>query len=211
MCASYGLEIPAPDLHDAFAVMDERGSVAAVEDWLATWGTEPVKPTGTRARNLNPIVRERLRDGERRRSIELGWWKLWIGGAPARFPAINARVEGILESGAWRGPFEKRRVLVPATSYFEKGHRFTLDEGLFAFAGLSNVTKDAAGEWVISYAIITEPAAPHIAEIHDRMPLILPRSLWDEWLDPSRPGDRELLDEAVAASRPVADRLIVAR
>ena len=28
----------------------------------------------------------------------------------------------------------KRRVLVPATEYHEKGHRFTLDEGLFAFA-----------------------------------------------------------------------------
>ena len=61
--------------------------------------------------------------------------------------------------------------------------------------------------WMVSYAIVTQPASPHLADIHDRMPLILPRELWDEWLDPTRTGDQELLDEVVAASRPLGERL----
>jgi putative SOS response-associated peptidase YedK len=142
-----------------------------------------------------------------------------VRGEPAKFPAINARVEGLVGSGAWSGPLKSRRGLVPATEYYEKGHRFALPDepnGLFAFAGLWNVTKapdPETGEeqWMVSYTIVTQPAAPHIASIHDRMPLILPRDLYDEWLDPTRVGDQELLDEAVAVSRPLAERLEISK
>ncbi len=135
-------------------------------------------------------------------------------GEPAKFPAINARVEGLAGSGAWSGPLKSRRGLVPATEYYEKGHRFALPEepkGLFAFAGLWNVTKTPDDQWMVSYAIVTQPAAPHIASIHDRMPLILPREFYDEWLDPTRTGDQDLLDEAVAASRPLGERLQISQ
>src|SRR5690606_19265588 len=42
-----------------------------------------------------------------------------VRGEPAKFPAINARVEGLPTSGAWGPPFKARRALVPATEYFE--------------------------------------------------------------------------------------------
>ena len=221
MCASYGLQITAADAHYAFNTLDERASTVALEEWLGEFLDEPVKPTGVHARNLNPIVRERRREidgpdgpvSETRRTIDLAWWKLWVGGQPAKFPAINARVEGLIGSGAFGGPLKARRALVPATEYYEKGHRFRLDEkngrdGLFAFAGLYNVNKTPEGEWMVSYAIVTQPAAPQIAAIHDRMPLILPPELYDDWLDPTRVGDQELLDEALAASRPLGQRLL---
>jgi putative SOS response-associated peptidase YedK len=216
MCASYGLQITAADIHDGFSVIDDKVSTAALTGWLEEFRDEPVKPTGVHRRNLNPIVREREREGERRRSIDLAWWKLWVRGEPAKFPAINARVEGLVGSGAWSGPLKSRRGLVPATEYYEKGHRFGFDGDLFAFAGLWNVTKtpnpqSGEDEWMVSYAIVTQPASPHIADIHDRMPLILPRELWDEWLDPTRAGDQELLDEVVAASRPLGEKLAIAR
>ena len=34
-------------------------------------------------------------------------------------------------------------------------------------------------------SIITTDASVEVAPIHDRMPVILARSDWDEWLDPS--------------------------
>lgn len=207
MCASYGLKISPDDLHYAFAPLDERTASAEIAAWLEEFRDQPAKPTGVHARNLNPVVRERERDGVRVRSIELAWWKLWVRGEPAKFPAINARVEGIVGSSAWGGPFAKRRVLVPATEYHEKGHRFTLPEGLFAFAGLSAISKTPEGEWMVSYAIVTQPASAHIAAIHDRMPLVLPAEMYEEWLDPMRPGDAALVDEAVAAGRPIGERL----
>lgn len=215
MCASYGLQVSPEDIHDGFSVIDDRASTVALNAWLEEFRDEPAKPTGVHRRNLNPIVRERAKDGEHRRTLDLAWWKLWVRGEPAKFPAINARVEGLATSGAWGPPFRARRALVPATEYFEKGHAFRLPDepaGLFAFAGLWNVAKTAdpatgADEWMVSYAIVTQPASPHIASIHDRMPLILPRELWDEWLDPDRAGDAGLLEEAVAASRPLGERL----
>ncbi len=210
MCASYGLQITAEDIHYGFSVIDDKTSMTALSGWLEEFRDEPAKPTGVNRRNLNPIVRERSKEGEHRRTVDLAWWKLWIGKEPAKFPAINARVEGLVGSGAWGPPLKSRRALVPATEYYEKGHRFSLpgeEHGLFAFAGLWNVTKTPDDEWMVSYAIVTQPASPHIASIHDRMPLILPRDLYDEWLDPERTGDQELLDEAIAASRPLSERL----
>jgi Uncharacterized conserved protein len=212
MCASYGLQVKPEDIHYGFSIVDDRASRADLERWLDEFRDEPAKPTGVHRRNLNPIVRERVKDGEHRRTVDLAWWKLWVRGEPAKFPAINARVEGLPTSGAWGPPFKARRALVPATEYFEKGHVFRLPDepaGLFAFAGLWNVAKTADDDWMVSYAIVTQPASPHIAAIHDRMPLILPRDLWDEWLDPERAGDPGLLEEAVAASRPLAERLAV--
>lgn len=215
MCASYGLQVEAADIHTGFSVFDDRTQTAALDRWLAEFRDEPAKPTGVYRRNLNPIVRERERDGERRRSVDLAWWKLWVRGGPAKFPAINARVEGLVGSGAWGGPLKSRRGLVPATEYYEKGHRFRLPEepaGLFGFAALWNVTKmqspqTGVEEWMVSYAIVTRPAAPRIVDIHDRMPLILPRASYDEWLDPTRTGDQRLLDDVVAASDEFADEL----
>lgn len=209
MCASYGLQITPADLHAGFSVIDDAASTAALAAWLEEFRDEPAKPTGVHRRNLNPIVRERERDGEHRRTIDLAWWKLWVRGEPAKFPAINARVEGLVGSGAWSGPLKARRALVPATEYYEKGHRFGFGGSLFAFAGLWNVTKTTEGEWMVSYAIVTQPATAHIAAIHDRMPLVVPRDHWDEWLDPERVGDQDLLDEVVAASRPLGERLVV--
>lgn len=211
MCASYGLQITAADIHYGFSVIDDTTSTAALQGWLEEFRDEPVKPTGVHRRNLNPIVREREREGERLRTVDLAWWKLWVRGEPAKFPAINARVEGLVGSGAWSGPLKSRRGLVPVTEYYEKGHRFGFDGDLFAFAGLWNVTKTADEEWMVSYAIVTQPASPHIAGIHDRMPLIVPRELYDEWLDPTRTGDQELLDEVVAASRPLGEKLEISQ
>lgn len=209
MCASYGLQAKPQDIHSEFGIIDEKTSADALAGWLEEFRDEPAKPTGVHRRNLNPIVRERERDGEHRRTLDLAWWKLWVRGEPAKFPAINARVENLVGSGAWGAPFASRRALVPATEYYEKGHVFRLPQGLFAFAGLWSVAKEPSGEWMVSYAIVTQPAAAHIAAIHDRMPLILPAEEYDTWLDPDRRGDEGLVEEAIALGREFGARLEV--
>lgn len=74
------------------------------------------------------------------------------------------------------------------------------DGGLLAFAGLWSVWKipegldlAAAGldsarpaldEWLRSCVIVTTAASPLVAPVHDRMPVMLPESAWEQWLDP---------------------------
>ncbi|MGB6515866.1 MAG: SOS response-associated peptidase family protein, partial [Mycobacterium sp.] len=46
---------------------------------------------------------------------------------------------------------------------------------------------------LLSCTIITTDAVGELAEIHDRMPLIVAERDWDRWLDPDAPADLELL------------------
>ena len=205
MCASYGLDPRAGDFKH-FARAGDEVMVESIQQWAEKNAREVVKPTGVNMRNLNPIIREHAHDGAVERRAELAWWKLWVGGAPAKFPAINARVESLMGSGAWSGPLKARRALVPVTEYFEKGRSFAFGGQSFALAGIYNVAK-FEDNWMLSYAIITQPAAPHVAEIHDRMPLIVPADLYDDWLDPALVGDQGLLDAVVAHAKPLAESI----
>jgi putative SOS response-associated peptidase YedK len=45
-----------------------------------------------------------------------------------------------------------------------------------------------------SCTVVTTAANETMAPVHDRMPVILPRSAWDEWLDPTNQDVGSLKD-----------------
>jgi putative SOS response-associated peptidase YedK len=61
--------------------------------------------------------------------------------------------------------------------------------------------------------VVTAPAVGALREVHDRMPLVLPRDRWADWLDPAREDVEELAaptpPEVVEALelRPVSTRV----
>ncbi|MFC7327721.1 SOS response-associated peptidase [Marinactinospora rubrisoli] len=56
--------------------------------------------------------------------------------------------------------------------------------------------------WLWSCTVVTTEAAPELSHIHERMPVVLPREAWDDWLDPAAdPGRLRLAME----STPVAE------
>src|SRR6476620_6438593 len=61
----------------------------------------------------------------------------------------------------------------------------------FGLGGIWENWKDpASGEWVRTFAIITTDANDLVAEIHDRMPLILAPADYGRWLsDEADPSD----------------------
>jgi putative SOS response-associated peptidase YedK len=65
------------------------------------------------------------------------------------------------------------------------------DGSPFGIGGLWENWKDpTSGEWVRTFAIITTDANELVAEIHDRMPLILASSDYTRWLsDEPDPSD----------------------
>jgi putative SOS response-associated peptidase YedK len=102
-------------------------------------------------------------------------------------PVNNARTDK-LDGGFWRPSFHARRCLIPVTGFCEaegeKGAKtrtwFSLpDEELFAVAG---IWRDTA-EWGAAYSMVMTGACEHVAGVHDRMPAILPRGDWADWLD----------------------------
>lgn len=114
---------------------------------------------------------------------------------------INARAETLHEKTSFKGPFAKKRCIVPADGFYEwkqiEGQKrkqpmylTRIDDAPFAFAGLWEVwrdknTLDRHGEplELHSCTIITGEANETVAEVHDRMPVMLPPDAWDPWLD----------------------------
>lgn len=96
-------------------------------------------------------------------------------------------------SGAWK---KNQRCLIPAKSFLEpKDGKFTpihvADEDLVVMAGIySEVTykekKHAA------FTMLTCEPNKFMEAFHDRMPVILGKRDWDEWLSPDTPHDQAL-------------------
>ena len=135
----------------------------------------------------------------------------WAKDRKAAARNINARSETAAEKAAFRDSFVSRRCLIPADGFFEwerkpKGklphfiHAVT-DEPL-ALAGLWSSWRDPeTDERVRTCTILTGDPNDLVAKLHNRMPIILNRSAWDAWLDPST-ADRKGLEELLRHSAP---------
>lgn len=120
----------------------------------------------------------------------------WARDASIARHTFNARVETLAEKPAFRDAFRHRRCLVPASHWVEwtgpKGHRTPIAiqpaEGIGAFAGLWESWQPADGEPRRTFTVVTCPPVPAIADVHDRMPLLLAPQDWLRWLD-GQPGE----------------------
>jgi putative SOS response-associated peptidase YedK len=113
---------------------------------------------------------------------------------------INARAETLPEKPMFRPLLTTGRCLVPASGFFEwkkDGKRqipfyFHLPESpLFAFAGLYDTWKSPDGAPLSTCTIITCEPNALVAEVHNRMPVILSLEHEKWWLsrDPLTPRD----------------------
>jgi putative SOS response-associated peptidase YedK len=105
---------------------------------------------------------------------------------------INAKAETAADKPMFRTAFRQRRCLIPADGYYEWQARgtkkqpyfFGPKDGLpFAFAGLWE-SREGDGEKLETCALLTTQANELAAEVHDRMPVILPPAAYGRWLDP---------------------------
>jgi putative SOS response-associated peptidase YedK len=106
-------------------------------------------------------------------------------------PVTNAR-EDKLHSAFWRDSFQHRRCLIPVSQWAEpqgEPRRMTRswygipEAEVFAVAGLWR----QSAEWGAVYAMVMTGSSPQMAEVHDRMPVILRSEDWSGWVEGS-PG-----------------------
>jgi putative SOS response-associated peptidase YedK len=111
------------------------------------------------------------------------WWKQE---KPPTF-TINARLEEAAGKPMWRDPMRRTRCLLPAEGWYEwralaggkQPHYLRRSDGRpFCFAGLMSTWNEQ-----LSCAILTKAAEGPAAEIHDRMPVVLPDEAHAGWLD----------------------------
>ena len=197
MCGRYVVTRSAEDLIAEFEATALLGRDAIVADYNIA-PTDPV-----------PIVLTRHRPGDRGgpvlRQLRVARWGLVPSFAPDRGGAarrINARAETAARLPAFRSALSRRRCLVPADGWYEwavadGGGRqpyflTPADQSLLAFAGLYEFWGPAESR-LLTCSIVTTTAVGELARVHDRMPLLLPRSGWAGWLDPARTDPGPLL------------------
>lgn len=150
------------------------------------------------------------------RRLESARWGLvpsWSK-AVAGTPAFNARSESAGSKPSFKAAVERRRALVPADGWYEwqrrgdaKRPHFVHGDEPIAFAGLYEWWKQPDGAWLLSTTILTTTATGQLADLHERMPVVLPGDVWDTWLDPETDGDASLIEAAVQAAEGATDSL----
>lgn len=134
-----------------------------------------------------------VRDSDQREFFTPKWGLIpsWAKDAKIGASCINARSDTVDTKPAFRSAFKKRRCLVMASGFYEwrktdkQPHFVSLRSGEpMAFAGLWETWRSPEGP-VESCTICTTDANDMIGQLHDRMPVILPRVVIDHWLDPS--------------------------
>ncbi len=203
MCASYGLDPRIGD-YASFAAAHDTAAMQSLLAWAEANEGAVIRPTGRIARNLNPVIRGA--------NFERAWWGFLANGEPVKFPSINTRVESLLDKPGKAN----KRVLVPASYWFEHEkpsktrYAFTLPgRELFGIAAIAQTARLDEGT-ITTYSIVTQPAAAHITDIHDRMPLVIAPSMYASWLDEGLQGSRELVEAAAASSAELVPRVLAA-
>ncbi|MCA0330652.1 MAG: SOS response-associated peptidase [Actinobacteria bacterium] len=207
MCGRYAAAKNPDDLVEEFEV------VAVPQKALAPdWNVAPTKDV------YAVMVRPPREDkqAEPRRELAVVRWGLvpsWAKDPSIGNRMINARMETVAEKPAFKRAFAKRRCILPADGYYEwytpedgpkgKGGKplkqpFFIrpaDGSSLAMAGLYELWRDPTREdddpkaWLMTCTVLTTTAEDAVGRIHDRMPLLVERDRWQEWLDPAGGGD----------------------
>jgi putative SOS response-associated peptidase YedK len=118
---------------------------------------------------------------------------------------INARAETAATKPAFRASYKKRRCLVLADGFYEwqvdphtggkQPWHIRLRSGLpFGIAGLWDHWEKSGKPCVESCAILTCEPNKLMAEIHDRMPVMIPADLYGAWLDCKTTAEGNIAD-----------------
>jgi len=137
------------------------------------------------------------------RILDVYKWGLlphWAKDQKITYKLINARAETVAEKPAYRKALETR-CLIPAGGFFEWKkdgknkipYYITLKKRkIFALGGITSIwTSD--GKTIKTCSIVTTGPNKFMKDIHDRMPLIIPKDKEDLWLKGSIEDVKKLM------------------
>ncbi|MFI6152290.1 SOS response-associated peptidase [Kitasatospora sp. NPDC051170] len=205
MCGRFAAGGRPEDIVDLFGV----------EQWDPEETLEPnwnVAPTNSAFVVLERMARNEPRAVRQLRVLRWGLVPQWSNTAETAVKMINARADTVHEKPSYRQAFAARRCILPVDGYYEwqtvPGERgkarkkpyfvSRADGAPLALAGLyefwrdRTVPPDHPRAWLVTFAVVTTEAEELLAPIHERMPLFLDPSTWDEWLDPAADDPDEL-------------------
>jgi putative SOS response-associated peptidase YedK len=179
MCGRYRLSRQAQFLRDHYGIEDDV-------DWAPRYNIAPTQQVA--------VVRQH--PNEPKRTFTTLRWGLiphWASDPNIGAKMINARAETVADKPAFSEPLRKRRCLIPADGFYEWQRRngrkqpycfIMIDDAPFSFASLWDGWRTPDGQWIRTCSILTTTPNALLADVHDRMPVILSPDRYELWLDP---------------------------
>lgn len=139
--------------------------------------------------NIAPMQAAPIITDAQPRKLTIAKWGLvppWAKSEKVANQFINARAESLLEKPVYKDLVRTHRCLVPADGFYEWRHEgkqrlphfvHRRDGHLLAFAGLWSRWHD-----MDTFTIVTTAANETLAELHDRMPVLLDEAGRAQWL-----------------------------
>lgn len=118
-------------------------------------------------------------------------WKPKKGEKP--FTPFNTRSESVTEKPMWSKAFIQKRCIIPANGFYEwtgpKGNKtpyfiYPTENKLMGFAGIYSELAPVDKEAEMSFSIMLTSPNKVMEDIHNRMPVILHTTEFDDWLNP---------------------------
>lgn len=184
MCGRFAFYSPREAMIDVFELPPDTPAVQPRWNVAPTQFVATVRATADGARELA--------------MLHWGLVPSWAKERSVGHRMINARADTLAAKPSFRTAFRRRRCLVLADGYYEwragapgaggKQPYFIRPEhgGPIGMAGLWERWRDpASGEPLESCVIVTTDAMDTLRRIHERMPVVIPRERFAEWLDPA--------------------------
>jgi len=180
MCGRFTLTVDPADLQDVF------GDFVFPAQFAPRYNIAPSQP-----------VLAIPNDGKNKADFFL--WGLipsWSKDPAIANKLINARGETVAEKPSFRGSFKYKRCIIPADGFYEwkeqAGQKTKTpyfihmkDRRPFAFAGLWDEWHSPDGDTLRTCTIITTTPNELMSTLHNRMPVILDKQNFGDWLNPT--------------------------
>ena len=188
MCGRFTTKFSWRQIHEQLAAFDIALAEAALE-----MDDPPVRYNVAPTSDI-PVLRAMPGSARTLETAAMRWWLVpsWSQEPTSKYATFNARAEDAATKPAFRGPFRRRRCLIPVSGFYEwrkiddktkQPYYITRADGeLLYFAGLWDCWHDE----LESCTILTSTPNAEMAQLHNRMPCILePEQVW-AWVDPSQ-------------------------
>lgn len=190
MCTRFYVEPDTEEIRDIIAeVQKSQLSGKFIKAGSAILTSGEIRPT-----NVVPVI------APGKNGKKAAFPMRWGFQIPKRSLIVNARTETAAEKPTFKEAWEKHRCIIPASWYYEwehlignagqkkNGDKYMIQPRGASVTWLAGLYRIEDGLPV--FTVLTKEPTEELRRIHDRMPLIFPKDLIDDWIRPdTRPED----------------------
>lgn len=197
MCTRFYVEPDTEEIRDIIAeVQKSQLSGKFIKAGSAILTSGEIRPT-----NVVPVI------APEKNGKKAAFPMKWGFQIPKRSLIVNARTETAAEKPTFKEAWEKHRCIIPASWYYEwehlignagqkkNGDKYMIQPRGSSMTWLAGLYRIEDGLPV--FTVLTKEPTDELRRIHDRMPLILPQDLIDDWIRPDT-NPKDLLQYAVS-------------